>query len=47
MDDHSDDWIDAARLDSPGTGGHRSYVGPPDQYDFMGATQFRLLTHAP
>lgn len=44
MDDHSDDWIDAARLDSPGTGGHRSYVGPPDQYDFMGATQFRLLT---
>jgi len=23
---------------------HRAYVGPPDQYDFMGATQFRLLT---
>lgn len=21
-----------------------AYVGPPDQYDFMGATQFRLLT---
>lgn len=44
MEDISDGWIDAARLDPPGTGGHRSYVGPPDQYDFMGATQFRLLT---
>lgn len=42
---HADDgWIDEARAAPPGTGGHRSYVGPPDQYDFMGATQFRLLT---
>lgn len=39
-----DDWIDRTRQDRPGEGGHRSYVGPPDQYDFMGATQFRLLT---
>ena len=23
---------------------YKSYVGPPDRYDFMGATQFRLLT---
>ncbi|MEZ5776739.1 MAG: class I SAM-dependent methyltransferase [Paracoccaceae bacterium] len=23
---------------------HRAYVGPPQQYDFMGATQFRLMT---
>ncbi|KMK63991.1 sulfotransferase family protein [Puniceibacterium sp. IMCC21224] len=23
---------------------YRAYVGPPNQYDFMGATQFRLLT---
>lgn len=23
---------------------YRAYVGPPKQYDFMGATQFRLLT---
>jgi SAM-dependent methyltransferase len=23
---------------------YRAYVGPPHQYDFMGATQFRLLT---
>ena len=23
---------------------YRAYVGPPDRYDFMGATQFRLLT---
>ena len=23
---------------------YRAYVGPPDQFDFMGATQFRLLT---
>lgn len=40
----ADCWIDEARAAAPGTGGHRSYVGPPDQYDFMGATQFRLLT---
>lgn len=23
---------------------YKAYVGPPDRYDFMGATQFRLLT---
>ena len=40
----ADGWIDEARRAPAGTGGHRSYVGPPDQYDFMGATQFRLLT---
>lgn len=27
-----------------GSGQYRAYVGPPAQYDFMGATQFRLLT---
>jgi len=27
-----------------GGANYRAYVGPPDQYDFMGATQFRLLT---
>ncbi|QGX96786.1 class I SAM-dependent methyltransferase (plasmid) [Roseovarius faecimaris] len=28
----------------PGAGNRRAYVGPPTQYDFMGATQFNLLT---
>ncbi len=28
----------------PGDDNYRAYVGPPDQYDFMGASQFRLLT---
>lgn len=28
----------------PGSEQYRAYVGPPMQYDFMGATQFRLLT---
>lgn len=28
----------------PGSDHYRAYVGPPQQYDFMGATQFRLLT---
>lgn len=28
----------------PGDDNYRAYVGPPAQYDFMGATQFRLLT---
>ena len=23
---------------------YRSYVGPPERYDFMGSSQFRLLT---
>ena len=27
-----------------GDGHYKAYVGPPDRYDFMGATQFRLLT---
>ena len=27
----------------PGDPHYQAYVGPPDQYDFMGATQFRLL----
>jgi len=33
----------AARLD-PGAEHYRAYVGPPGEYDVMGATQFRLLT---
>jgi SAM-dependent methyltransferase len=33
----------AAKLD-PGADHYRAYVGHADQYDFMGATQFRLLT---
>jgi cyclopropane fatty-acyl-phospholipid synthase-like methyltransferase len=28
----------------PGAKHYRAYVGPPDEYDLMGATQFRLLT---
>lgn len=28
---------------SPGDHHYKAYVGPPEQYDFMGATQFRLL----
>ena len=28
----------------PGSAHYTAYVGPPLQYDFMGATQFRLLT---
>ncbi|MEO0866656.1 MAG: methyltransferase, partial [Pseudomonadota bacterium] len=28
----------------PGAQDRRAFVGPPEQYDFMGATQFRLLT---
>lgn len=35
---------DAARTLRPGEDHYRAYVGPPDQFDFMGATQFRLLT---
>lgn len=27
-----------------GDNNYKAYVGPPDRYDFMGATQFRLLT---
>jgi len=29
----------------PGDDHYRAYVGPPDRYDFMGATQFSLLFH--
>lgn len=28
----------------PGAAHYTAFVGPPEQYDFMGATQFRLLT---
>lgn len=34
----------AARALRAGDEHYRAYVGPPHQYDFMGATQFRLLT---
>src|SRR5262249_5465152 len=34
---------DAKKL-APGSNHFTAYVGPPEQYDFMGATQFRLLT---
>ena len=43
MTDHTD-FLIATRSTKPGDNNHRAYVGPPDQYDFMGATQFRLLT---
>lgn len=29
----------------PGSGNYRAYVGPPQQYDVMGATQFALLLY--
>ena len=35
---------EAARELRPGSEHYLAYVGPPRQYDFMGATQFRLLT---
>ena len=34
----------ASRSMKPGGDHYRAFVGPPAQYDFMGATQFRLLT---
>ncbi|KXF78428.1 hypothetical protein ATN84_01100 [Paramesorhizobium deserti] len=34
---------DAVKL-PPGSDHYTAYVGPPGQWDFMGATQFRLLT---
>jgi len=34
----------AARGLPPGSAHFSAYVGPPGQWDFMGATQFRLLT---
>jgi SAM-dependent methyltransferase len=33
-----------ARQLRPGDDHYMAYVGPPGQYDFLGATQFRLLT---
>ena len=36
--------IVSTRSLKPGDPHYRAYVGPPGQYDFMGATQFRLLT---
>jgi len=33
-----------ARTLGAGAGHYTAFVGPPDQYDLMGATQFRLLT---
>lgn len=36
------DRLNASPL-KPGDSHYAAYVGPPDQYDFMGATQFRLL----
>lgn len=35
---------EAAHELRPGAEHYLAYVGPPRQYDFMGATQFRLLT---
>lgn len=35
--------MDVSKL-NPGDPHYMAYVGPPTQYDFMGATQFRLLT---
>lgn len=35
---------EAAAVLRPGDDHYAAYVGPPAQYDFMGATQFRLLT---
>lgn len=34
--------MDISKL-KPGDKHYKAYVGPPTQYDFMGATQFRLL----
>jgi len=35
---------DASRALAPGVEHYRAFVGPPAEYDLMGATQFRLLT---
>jgi SAM-dependent methyltransferase len=40
----SDDFEAAARL-APGDHHYRAFVGPPDRFDFMSATQFTLLFH--
>lgn len=34
---------EAAKSLAPGAAHYTAYVGPPEQFDFMGATQFRLL----
>lgn len=45
---NNDDTRTLARTEAttlrPGDAHYAAYVGPPGQYDFMGATQFRLLT---
>ena len=38
----SEDEILRSRLQRPGGDHYRAYVGPPDEFDFMGATQFAL-----
>jgi SAM-dependent methyltransferase len=43
MDDRTIPRPDAKNLPA-GAAHYSAYVGPPDQFDFMGATQFRLLT---
>lgn len=35
--------IDASKSMRAGSDNYRAYVGPPAQFDFMGATQFALL----
>jgi cyclopropane fatty-acyl-phospholipid synthase-like methyltransferase len=35
---------EGAKALPPGASHYTAFVGPPKQYDFMGATQFRLLT---
>ncbi|MDJ0629596.1 MAG: class I SAM-dependent methyltransferase [Rhodobacter sp.] len=37
-------FVEKTKAGRPGEGNYRAYVGPPGQYDFMGATQFRLAT---
>jgi cyclopropane fatty-acyl-phospholipid synthase-like methyltransferase len=39
-----DSVINSKQLDAGSTDHYRAYVGPPSQFDFMGATQFRLAT---
>ncbi len=36
--------IEQSKQQRAGGDHYRAYVGPPKQYDFMGATQFRLVT---
>lgn len=45
MSSELEDQLVASRTLHAGSDAHyRAYVGPPGQFDFMGATQFRLLT---